>query len=461
MSLLSSLYVGRSGLSVNQKGIEVSGNNVANVNTPGYSKQTLALGTSPTLEFNGQMIGQGTVVTSINRETNSFVLSQLNDKSAEYGEENAKSMPLTEIERIVGIGDDSLNNDIIDFFDSCQELSNNPSGNIERQQVMQSGVDIANNLQGMVSDLNATRAGINNDMSGNIIDLNRKLEEIADLNTQIVSSESTGISSNALRDQRDLLLQEVSETAGITYYEEANGMVSVQLPSGVPLVTADTANTIETNWISGSMELSLTSGATTVELDGSDFGGEIKGQLELRDEYIPQLIDQLDQLAYGLAEAVNAVQTGGIDANGNSGSDFFAYSGGTPNPWSGAASTLTMSLTDTAQVAAGTGGSYLPGDNSNCLNFSALQDQPLINNSTFSEYYGVIAANVGLEVSQNNLAVSSADDAMVQIRNMRDETSGVSVDEEMLMLTQYQTGYEAAAKYLSTVDEMLDILMTL
>lgn len=461
MSLLSSLYTGRSGLYVNQLGIEVSGNNVANVNTPGYSKQTLGLGTAPTLEFNGQMIGQGTVVTSINRETNSFVLSHLNGKSAEYGEENAKSLPLAELERIIGIDDGSLNNDLVDFFDSWQELSGNPSGDIERQQVMQSGGNIANNLQGMVSDLDATRTGINDDMSGNIIDLNRKLEEIAALNTQIVSSESTGISSNALRDQRDQLLQKVSETVGITYYEESNGMVSVQLPSGVPLVTADTANTIETNWVSGSLELSLTNGATTVALDGSDFGGEIKGQLELRDEYIPQLINQLDQLAYGLAEAVNAVQNGGVDATGHSGNDFFTHSGGNPDPWSGAASTLTMSLTETDQIAAGTGSSYLPGDNSNCFNLIDLQNQPLINNSSFSEYYGVIAANVGLEVSQNSLAISSADDAMVQIQNMRDETSGVSVDEEMLMLTQYQTGYEAAAKYLSTIDEMLDTLMTL
>lgn len=461
MSLLSSLYTGSTGLSVNQKGIEVSGNNISNVNTEGYSRQTLELSTTPTLQFNGQMIGQGSVVTAISRESNNFVLSQLNKKSAEYGEEDAKSLPLTELERILGIDDDSLDNDIVDFFDAWQELSTNPSGSIERQQVMQAGEDIANNLQSMVSDLNATVAGINDDMEANIVDLNRQLQEIAALNTQIVSSESTGISANSLRDQRDLLLKEISEAAGVTYYEESNGMVSVQLPSGVPLVTADTANSIETTWVSGSLELSLTSGATTVSLDGSDFGGAISGQLELRDEYIPQLIDQLDRLAYGLAEAVNSVHNGGIDTDGNTGSDFFTYSGGSPDAWSGAASTLTMALSTTSQVAAGTGSSYLSGDNSNCLNMVDLQDQALVDGSTLSDYYGVIAADVGLEVSQNELALASAEDAMVQIENMRDETSGVSVDEEMLLLTQYQTGYEAAAKYLTTVDEMLDTLLSM
>lgn len=461
MGLLSSLYTGSSGLSVNQKGIEVTGNNLANVNTEGYSKQTLELSSSPTLEFSGQMIGQGTYVSAISRETDSFVLSQINDKVADYGEENAKSLPLEELERIIGIDDDSLDNDIVDFFDSWQELSSNPSGNVERQQVMQSGEDLANNLQGMVEDLNASIEGLNDDLSANIIDLNRMLEEVADLNSQIVSSEATDISANSLRDQRDVLIQEISEKTGSSYYEENNGMVSIQLPNGVPLVTADSANSIETTWVSGTLEISLAAGATTVSLDGEDFGGEISGQLELRDEYIPQLVDQLDQLAYGIAEAVNAVHSTGVDADGNTGTDFFTYSGGSPDAWSGAASTLTMNLSSTSEVAAGTGGTYYSGDNSNTLLMIELQDQELVNGSTLTEYYGVIAADVGLEVSQNELSLTSADDALTQIYNMRDETSGVSVDEEMLLLTQYQTGYEAAAKYLSAVDEMLDVLMTL
>ncbi len=460
--LTSALNIGTTGLSTNQKGIEVTGNNVANVNTPGYSKQTLKLSSTPTLQFNGQMIGQGTVVDSISRDGNRFVTKQLIGKNADYGETDAKDIPLAEIERIVGIDDADLSRDIDRFFDAWQELSSNPAGGVERQQVLQEGQDLADNLRGMTADLHATQAGINDNLAGTVTDLNRQLEEISDLNVQIVSAEATGISANSLRDQRDLLLQEVSRVAGINYFEESNGMVSVMLPKGLPLVTADTASTVSTQWVSGSLQLSLTSGASTSNLDSNDFGGEIHGVLTLRDDYIPSILDDLDKLAYELATAVNTVQIGGIDANGNPGSDFFTFGNSGANPWSGAAATLDLALTNGSQIAAGTitAAGYQPGDNSNCLNMVALKDQPIINGtSSFSEFYAQIAAGVGLEVNQNSLRLDTTEDALVQMQNMRDTTAGVSIDEEMLLLTQYQTGYEAAAKYLSTVDEMLDTLM--
>lgn len=238
-------------------------------------------------------------------------------------------------------------------------------------------------------------------------------------------------------------------------------MVSLQLPNGVPLVSADKANEIEVISAAGTLELQVTNGASTSTLDRDDFGGAIKGQLDIRDETIPVVLDKLDQLAFGLANAVNTVHSSGIDANGNTGQDFFSYTSGTPHPWSGAAATLSMTLTNPNEVAAGSGGTYLPGDNSNCLKITGLQDKALINNSTINDYYNSIASDIGLEVSQNKQTLASTKDAMVQLQNMRDNTSGVSIDEEMLMLIQYQTGYEAAAKYLSTVDEMLNTLMQL
>ena len=461
MSLTASLYIGSSGLSVNQKGIEVTGNNLSNVNTEGYTKQTLELSSTPTLQYEGQMIGTGATVSSINRETNTFVTKQLTNKTADYGEESAKNTILAEIEQIIAIdGDGSLSTSIDEFFDAWQELSSDPSATLERQQVMQVGENLAASFQTLVSDLNTVTSSINEDLSGKITSLNQQLQEIADLNVQIIAAESTGISANSLRDQRELLLQEVSEVAGISYYEESNGMVSVQLASGVPLVTADTVSTLATEWNSGVLDITLTSGASTTQLDADDFGGELGGMLELRDEYIPELVEQLDILAYTLATEVNAVQNGGIDQNGNSGSDFFSFSSSGTDPWDGAASTLAMALTDTAEVAAGN--STESGDNENTLAMVALQDEDLVNGtSTLNNYYASIAAAVGLTVSENSAALESAEDTLTQIQNMRDSVSGVSTDEEMLLLVQYQSGYEAAARFLTTVDEMLDTLMSM
>ncbi len=463
MSIISSLYVGATGLSVNQKGIEVTGNNLSNVNTEGYTRQTLELSSTPTLEYGGQMIGTGSTVSSINRETNTFVTKQLISKTADYGEENAKNTILAEIEQIISIdGDGSLSTNIDEFFDAWQELSNDPSATLERQQVMQIGENLASSFQTLISDLDTVTSNINEDIEGKITSLNQQLQQIADLNVQIVSAESTGISANSLRDQRDLLLKEVSEVAGINYYEESNGMVSVQLASGQPLVTADTVSSLEAVWNSGTLDITLTSGASTVTLDADDFSGELGGMLELRDEYIPELVEQLDILAYNLATAVNTVHTSGYDQNGTGGSDFFSFSGSGVNPWDGAASTLVMALTDTAEVASAGNAGAGSGDNENCLDMVALQDQNLINGtSTLNNYYASIAAEVGLTVSENSNALESIDDSLTQIQNMRDSVSGVSTDEEMLMLVQYQSGYEAAARFLTTVDEMLDTLMSM
>ncbi len=463
MSLLASLSVGASGLSINQKGIEVTGNNVANVNTEGYSRQTLEVGSSPTLEMSGQMIGSGATVSGISRETNSFVSKQLTVKTADYGEENARSMILAEIEQVVSVDEGGVSTSLDEFFDAWQELSGDPSATLERQQVMQMGEDVADSFQAMVGDLNAVQDSINTDLEGKVTSLNEQLQEIADLNVQIVAAEATGISANALRDQRDLLLQEVSELAGVTCYEESNGMISVQLASGQPLVTADAVSTLGTEWTSGSLQLTLTSGSSATALDTADFGGEVGGMLEMRDEYIPELIDELDVLAYSLATAVNTVHTGGYDLDGNSGSDFFTFSGSGPDAWSGAASTISMALTGTSQVAASSSNaSNESGNNENVLAVVALQNTALVNGTTtLNDYYATIASGVGLAVSENSAALESAEDSLTQLQNMRDAVSGVSTDEEMLMLVQYQSGYEAAARFLTAVDEMLDTLMAM
>lgn len=464
MSLNASLYIGASGLSVNQKGIEVTGNNVANVNTEGYSKQTVEVSPTPALEFGGQMIGQGTTISAINRETNSFVSKQLTSKSAEYGEKDGKSLPLAEIEQIVGIDENNLSTELDEFFAAWQELSTDPSSTLQRQQLLYVGDNLAQRFQSIVSALNDVQEGINDNLSGTISTLNQQLQRVADLNLQIVSAESTGISANSLRDQRDLLLQNISEVAGISYYEENNGMVSVQLASGLPLVTANTVSELAATWNSGSLNMTLTSGTSTRILSENDFGGEIGGQLEIRDRYIPALVEQLDILAYNLATAVNSVHTAGYDLDGNAGNDFFSFSNSGSDPWNGAASTLNLALNSASQVAAGATPSpnNQPGDNENVLAMLELQSQPLLSGTTtLNEYYASIAATVGLTVSQNSSAFAAAEDSLTQMQNMRDAVAGVSIDEEMLLLVQYQSGYEAAARFLTAVDEMLEILMTL
>ncbi|WP_316347395.1 flagellar hook-associated protein FlgK [Desulfuromonas acetoxidans] len=314
----------------------------------------------------------------------------------------------------------------------------------------------------MDADLNELTENINVSIAAEVDTINQMADQIASLNLRIVSTEAGGTSANGLRDDRDQLLQELSELVGINTYEGGSGMVSVQLSSGLPLVEGGIASSMSSSRVDGLTTLSLDMGATTVELGLDDFGGEIKGLMSVRDNEIPQVRDSLDRLAYTLANEVNAVHEAGVDLDGNPGVSFFSYSTSTAadaEAWTGAAATLTVAITQTNQVAAGATSSS--GDNTNTLAMVALQDDEVVDGSTFNEFYSQIASKVGLAVDQNTYELETAQDALVQVQNMRDSAVGVSTDEELLLLTQYQTGYRAAAQYINAINEMLDTMLTM
>ncbi|MEZ4483725.1 MAG: flagellar basal body rod C-terminal domain-containing protein [Syntrophotaleaceae bacterium] len=183
----------------------------------------------------------------------------------------------------------------------------------------------------------------------------------------------------------------------------------------------------------------------------------------MRDQLIPNLEGQLDKLAYTLASEVNAVHSSGSDLNGTSGTLFFdAPPSPAPpaNIWDGAANALSVAINDPDQVAAGL--SSAPGDNTIALQIAELGNAKIVDGTdTLVGAYSRISAQVGLEAGQNELATTANEDTMTQLRNLRDGKVGVSLEEEMINLIQYQKGFEASAKFLSTVDEMMDTILTI
>jgi len=462
--LATALNTAKLTLSANRKGIEVAGNNISNVNTPGYSRQRMLLGDTPSVEYGGVFIGQGVRVEDIRREQNVFIQAQLVSKNADQGFANSQSVPLAEVERIISINESSLTFEIDEFFDSWQELSNNPSGQIERQIVLQNGELLAESFNEVSTQLDNAQENINSILLSKVDGINAKLKEVADLNQRISTIEAMGLSPNSFLDQRDLLLQEISQSLGITSYASGNGMVSVQLPSGLPLVDGQTAYSLSAQRLNGKVELSLQYGSSNATLDASKVGGEIKGLLQVRDNFIPAVRSDVDRLAYSIVNAVNGVHQAGTDLAGGAGGLFFNAPAVVPppgNPWDGMANSMSMLLgeDETDRVAAGTGGGV--GDNRNALAMVGLQQAAAVGSDTFSEFYGKLAARVGLEVQQNELTLGGTEDALVQLNNLRDSTVGVSIEEEMISLVQYQQGFEAAAKLLSTVDEMMESILAL
>ncbi len=545
--LNAALNSGRTSLQTNQKAIEITGLNVANVNTEGYSRQSPNLSPYPALAFGDYFIGTGVTVGSIQRSHDVFLAGQIKDKAMEAGQEESMLNPLAELERVIGIGEGSLSDEFDQFFDAWRQLSTNPGGEVERQAVLQRGELIGRAFSNIYSETQQSVKNINSTITSKVDGVNLALEEVAQLNTRISALEMSGQDANSDRDRRDVLLKSLATSIGATTFETSTGAASVQLPNGMPLVEMGKANQINAVFSGTDVNLELSFGASRLSLDRQSLGGEFRGLYEVRDVMIPDVVGRLDQLAYTFATEVNAMHAAGTGLDGSTGLSFFAPPGshvsqpyanpavagfgtgdlvlnvagvevsvtidGTNNSLegirdaingSGAALTasidpdnalrivstlpgdnvtidasgltggsyappafnsqdysanLRMNIATTSQIAAGE--SIAPGDNTNALSILLLEQEQLLGNDTFVSFYGKMASSVGVEAARNRQAAQGYKDSLVQLENMRDGIDGVSLEEEMINLLKYQRGFEASARFLSTVDEMMATLMTL
>ncbi len=453
--LLAALNSGKSSLFTNQKLIEIAGNNISNVNTPGYSRQKGVINSQPSLEINGYFVGMGTRVDDIVREHDVFITNQLQAKNSTLGEENAKSIPLTELESIFNISEQNLATEIDRFFDAWQELASNPGGQVERDIVMQQADKLAGAFSNTSLDLDKTRNDINSTLTSKIDSINLKLTEVAELNGRISDIEATGHTANAFHDRRDLLLRELSHSLGIQSYKENNGMITVTLPGGLPLVQLTEALELQSVEVAGNIQFQLQYNNSTFNANLNNFGGEFKGLLSVRDQLIPSLKSSLDTMAYTMVSEVNTQHQAGRGLDDNTHLFFDALATET-----NASLNLSLAVQNTNELAAGT--SSAPGDNANALLIAALRNNKMVGNTdTLAEAYGKITATVGIESRQNKLSLEGTEDALIQLENLREGVSGVSLEEEMINLIQYQAGFQASSKFLSIVDEMLDSLLSL
>jgi flagellar hook-associated protein 1 len=466
--LFTALNAGRTSLEVNQKSIEIIGNNISNINTEGYSRQSAVLTPYPSMNFGGFFIGQGVLVSDVRRDHDTFITDQLQEKSIEFGLQNGQANPLAELERIFNITDDNLSTEIDSFFDSWQELSANPSGLVERDIVIQRGELLSENFHSITNDLNSVQLNINDAIVSKVDDINSKITEIGELNTRIFNIEIQGQTANSARDRRDVLAKDLASSLGAQTYYDSKGMMAVQLPGGLPLVQGNATMTIEAVQNGQELDLELKAGGVTRTIGLNNLGGEVFGLVNIRDVVIPGLQDNLDQLAYGITEAVNDVHRDGAGLDSIKDRNFFTPNVAVPpaNAWQDAARNMGVALTDSSQVAAAAAPTILEplvakGDNRNALLIANLGEKSLIGSDTFNSYYGKMTATVGIMTNQNTLSLGGSEDAMVQLQNLRDGLSGVSLDEEMISLIQFQRGFESSAKFLSTIDEMMASLMDL
>ncbi len=460
-TLGATLNIGTRALYAHQQAINVTGNNIANANTEGYSRQRAVLQTAPTIDMPIGPEGTGVTAKSIQRIVDPFIDPQLNEAIQDQGAWDASQSMLERVEIVLNESDENgLNAYLSEFWNAWQDVSNNPSGYSERATLVGKAETLTTAVNQVYSDLTEIQADIDDSIDSAVVEINTIADRITTLNEQIHAVESAGGNANDQRDQRDQLLRDLSEWIDFTSAEDSQGRVTVTLGDGKNLVGAgaDRLTTV-TDASTGHQDVAW-AGAPAVDLNGDIGGGKLRGWFTVRDDTVQGYIDDLNTMftsANGLAAQVNTLHKAGYNLNSLSNQAFFTFTN------AGDLAVDSAIRANPNLIAATNAASGVPGGNETALAIVALQTTKILNggSATYDDAYNALVRDVGIQVSTATSNAKNSESMATYLEKFRESVSGVSLDEETVNLVKFQHAYEAAASLISTVDEMLDTVIAM
>jgi flagellar hook-associated protein 1 FlgK len=443
--LSGTLAVALSALAVSQQEMETTSNNVANANTPGYSREVPVVTPGDSIQIGGESVGTGVVLLKIQSLSDPILQIQINQATQQNASLNASLTQLQQIQTQFSSSTSGIGADISNFFNSLQQLSPDPSNLTLRQGVITAAQTLAVDFNNTAQNLQSQRGNIDQNVVQTVTQVNSLAGQIAGLNQQISNISSINPDPGTLIDQRNSLIQQLS------------GLIDVQVIPTNQGVTLATSN--GTTLVSGSQSFGLTTESVGTVHDifsgGKDVttsltGGSLAGLIQIRDQEIPSINGTLDKLAAGLATNLNTANAQGFDLNGNPGGNLFV-----PPPANGvgAAAALTVNITNPALIAASSDGTS--GSNGNLAALSAVGTTPFASGDTPINTYSNLVGEIGTTTSNTSADSDSSALILQQLQDQKGSVSGVSLDEEAANLIQYQNTYQAAARVVSTVNSLL------
>jgi flagellar hook-associated protein 1 len=451
--LFDSLSIAARSLDAQRMGLDVAGQNIANVNTEGYSRRMLHLAEIASLD--SRSAGRGVDVVGIRALRDRFVEARMVRERQSEQRNAAMAQVVSGVETALGRPGQSLDRSLTSYFDAFSELAQDATSTVARDQVVSQGQSLARDFNQMAERLESARAGADSEIRGVAEQVNAIAAEVAKLNGKIAGSNGADVES--LRDRRNVLVQQLADLAGVSVSEGTEGAVDVSIGNGRPLVIGNTPYAI-------AVGSAGPTGNATLSINGSDItteitGGRIGGLIEARDTLVPAYQARLDQLAYDFANGVNTVHRTGYDTSGGTNRDFFVP----PAAVAGAARALAVDpaiVADSGLVAASSTGAS--GDNQTAQAIAALRDAPLVGGTaTPAEAWAQLVYRVGADGASAQAGQKSDQLVIDQLSRLRDSVSAVSIDEEAAWLMKYQRAYEANARYFTTINSALDVLMAM
>jgi len=447
-TLGSALNMSVQAMLADEAALSTTSNNIANANTPGYSRETANFSETTPIEFGGQTYGTGVELSSITSQQSGVLQQLLNQGTQQQGQYNSFLSTMQQVQTLFNeTSGTGLQSSITAVFNSLQQLSTDPSNTTYRQSVLTAAQNMAQNFNSASTSLATLQQSAGSTVTQSVSQINSLLPQIAQLNEQVSSAESTGQNAGTFEDQRNLLINQLSGLVDVSQIDAGNGNITLTTGNGAPLVVGNKTFQLTT-------QPDSTTGFTQIYSLGNNItsatsGGALGGAIQARDTTIPSIVSSLDSLASNMENAFNSVNLAGTDLNGNPGGNFFIPP---PAGGVGAASTMSVAMTDPSQIAASLDGS--PGDNANVNAMLAIQNQPIVNGQTPLNAYSNLVFTIGNDVATATSEQQGAQANIQQIQNQIGSVSGVSINEEAANLILYQQAYQAAAQVASTINSL-------
>lgn len=472
LGLFGLLNLGAQALVTGRQGVEVAGQNLANINNPAYARQRLAIATSPTVDGLLGPQGTGAEGVAIVQIRSGILDAHIQDELSVSGSLEAGQSALRLAEAALGqqldrLGNGtqagaagsvegsshSLSDGMSNLFNEFQNLSTNPGSVNQRQSVLGNAADLAAQFNEIDHRLDQLNTSLNRTVESDVASANSLLAQIAGLNDQISRAELG--SAGAANDLRDLRQSRIEDLAKLVKADVSNaglGAVNVSI-AGTLMVSGDqVVESLETRNVSGQVLVQATGTDAPLSLTA----GSIHGTMEARDGAVADLRRDVNSLATLLITEVNAVHAAGFSLSGSTGAAFF-------DGTDAGSIRVNDALRDDPSLVQAASMAGASGDNVVALALAQLnaRNHPSLGNQTFSQGYSQLATKFGQAMVSVNTQLADEQNVQTMLMRQRDSISGVSIDEELTDLTRFQRAFQASARLLTVVDGLLETVVNL
>jgi flagellar hook-associated protein 1 FlgK len=469
LSLFGTLDMASRAMQAQMTGVDVTGQNLANVSTTGYTRQTVDIQSSPDVSTSIGDEGTGANVVAIQQAVNSMLNGQIVTQQSSNGYWSAQQGALQSLQTNLdeflngtastssnssdSTSDTGLAGQLSSLFDDFQAVATSPTSISARQELISQAQTLSSTFNQVDSQFGATRTSLNSSLTNDVSSANQLLSGIAQLNGQISSAEFSGGTPNDLLDEQQQDLKNLAQLTNIQTSTGSNGAVDVSI-GGQSLVSGDKVlDTLQTYDASGNGSGQLLVQTATGGVDLTLTGGSMQGTIDARDGELTTMQNSINTLASSLITQVNSVNSGGFSLTGTTGTDFF-----TGTDASNIA--VNQSLVNDPSLVQASGSATASGDNTVALQLAGLGSatQSNLDGQTFGDSYGETVAALGDALSNANTQVTNQSAVSSMLSTQQSSVSGVNIDQEMTNLIGFQRAYEASAELVTTVNQMMEAL---